>query len=172
MWTLDFPEKAHERWKIKREFQYFWNTVKQIFNIFYAIARDLLYVCHTFAYVNKRPTRCNYTQFILSLNCCTYFGWFLHPSSEGQITLSTASGTSQPWLLPVAVVGGLRLVWVCCVQQRLTSTRCCKYSYLCSWWRVEKPLETCNSISWRMKDQLDVTCHFISLIMCSTCFGH
>jgi len=22
-----------------------------------------------------------------------------------------------------------------------------------------------------MKDQLDVTCHFISLLMCSTCFG-
>ena len=28
----------------------------------------------------------------------------------------------------------------------------------------------CNS--WRMKDQLDVTCYFISLLMCSTCFGH
>ena len=28
----------------------------------------------------------------------------------------------------------------------------------------------CNS--WRMKDQLDVNCYFISLIMCSTCFGH
>jgi len=28
----------------------------------------------------------------------------------------------------------------------------------------------CNS--WWMKDQLDVTCYFISLLMCSTCFGH
>ena len=28
----------------------------------------------------------------------------------------------------------------------------------------------CNS--WRMKDQLDVTCYIISLIMCSTYFGH
>ena len=28
----------------------------------------------------------------------------------------------------------------------------------------------CNS--WRMKDQLDITCYFISLVMCSTCFGH
>ena len=26
--------------------------------------------------------------------------------------------------------------------------------------------------SWRIKDQLDVTCYFISLLMCSTCFGH
>ena len=24
--------------------------------------------------------------------------------------------------------------------------------------------------SWRIKDQLDVTCYFISLLMCSTCF--
>ena len=29
-----------------------------------------------------------------------------------------------------------------------------------------------HCISWRMKDQLDVTCYFISLVMCSTCFGH
>ena len=28
----------------------------------------------------------------------------------------------------------------------------------------------CNS--WRMKDQLDVTCYFISFLMYSTCFGH
>ena len=27
-------------------------------------------------------------------------------------------------------------------------------------------------LSWRMKDQLDVTCYFISLLMCSTCFGY
>ena len=26
--------------------------------------------------------------------------------------------------------------------------------------------------SWRIKDQLDVTCYFISLLMCSTCFRH
>jgi len=26
--------------------------------------------------------------------------------------------------------------------------------------------------SWRIKDKLDVTCYFISLLMCSTCFGH
>jgi len=26
--------------------------------------------------------------------------------------------------------------------------------------------------SWKIKDQLVVTCYFISLLMCSTCFGH
>jgi len=30
----------------------------------------------------------------------------------------------------------------------------------------------CSVQCWRVKDQLDVTCHFISLVMCSTCFGH
>ena len=34
-------------------------------------------------------------------------------------------------------------------------------------------LEQANSQNgWQMKDQLDVTCYFISLIMRSTCFGH
>jgi len=84
--------------------------------------------CVSVKCVNKCPTRCNYKQFILSVNCSTYFGWFLHPSSGAQITVSTASGTSQPLLLPVAIVEELGL-------QSATgsiSTRCCRYSYLCS----------------------------------------
>jgi len=59
--------------------------------------------------VNKCPTRCNYAQFILSVNCSTCFEWFLHPSSGTQITVSTATGTSQPLLLPVGIVEELRL---------------------------------------------------------------
>ena len=38
------------------------------------------------------PTRCNVTQFILSGNCSTCFGWYHHPSSGAQTTVSTASG--------------------------------------------------------------------------------
>ena len=60
-------------------------------------------------YVDKCPKRCKYTQLILSVNCSTCFGWFLHPSSGAQITVSTASGTSQPMLLPVATVEELRI---------------------------------------------------------------
>jgi len=37
-------------------------------------------------------TRCNVTQFILSGNCSTYFGWYHHPLSAAQTTVSTASG--------------------------------------------------------------------------------
>jgi len=36
--------------------------------------------------VNKCPTRRNYKQFILSVNCSTCFERYLHPSSEAQIT--------------------------------------------------------------------------------------
>jgi len=60
-------------------------------------------------YANKCPTRCNYTQFILSVSCSTCFGWFLHPSSGPQIAVSTVSGASQPLLLPVGIVEELGL---------------------------------------------------------------
>ena len=46
-------------------------------------------------------------EFILPVNCSTCFGWFLHPSSGAQTTVSTASGISQLLLLPVAIVGEL-----------------------------------------------------------------
>jgi len=60
-------------------------------------------------YVNKCPTRCNYTQSILSVNCSTCFEWSLHPSTGPQISVSTAVGTSQLYLLPVAIMEELRL---------------------------------------------------------------
>jgi len=73
----------------------------------YRLLRVLLK--HSTTYVNTRPTRCNYTQFILSVNCSTCFGWSLHPSSGAQRTVSTAAGTGQLLLLPVGIVGELRL---------------------------------------------------------------
>jgi hypothetical protein len=38
------------------------------------------------------PTRCNVTQFILSGNYSTCFGWYHRPSSGAQTTVFTASG--------------------------------------------------------------------------------
>ena len=43
-------------------------------------------------YSNIHPTRCNVTQFILPGNCSTCFGWYHHPSSGVQTTVSTVSG--------------------------------------------------------------------------------
>jgi len=42
-----------------------------------------------FFYSNIYPTRCNVAQFILSGNCCTCFGWFLHPSSGVRTAVDT-----------------------------------------------------------------------------------
>jgi hypothetical protein len=50
-------------------------------------------------YSNIYPTRCNVTQFILSGNCSTCFGWYHHPSSGEQTTVSTASGICQTGIL-------------------------------------------------------------------------
>jgi len=57
-------------------------------------------------YVNKCPTRCNYTLFILSVNCSTCFGWFLQHTQHTQIGLNsptTATGSNNGWLVPDAV---------------------------------------------------------------------
>jgi len=58
-------------------------------------------------YYNIYPTRCNVAQFILSENCSTCFGWYIHPSLRAHKSLSTASGicytvTATCYLLPAA----------------------------------------------------------------------
>ena len=65
-------------------------------------------------------------------------------------------------------VGNIRKV----LSDRMTPrsvTRCLQVQ-VCILFNVYWTVHHCNS--WRMKDQLDVTCYFISLLMCSTCFGH
>jgi hypothetical protein len=44
------------------------------------------------SYCNTQPAKCNVTQFIVSGNCSTCFGRYLHPSSRAQTTVSTAYG--------------------------------------------------------------------------------
>jgi hypothetical protein len=61
------------------------------------------------AHSNICPTKCNVTQFILSGNCSTCFGWYLHPSSGVHTTVSKASGICHAvtavtaWQIPDAV---------------------------------------------------------------------
>jgi len=71
---------------------------------------------YCFCYSNIYPTRCNFTQFILSGNCSTCFGWYLHPSSGARTTVSTASGICQTVIAICRYRGwvgtGLSVVWV------------------------------------------------------------
>ena len=54
-------------------------------------------------YSNIYPTRCNFTQFILSGNCSTCFGWYFHPSSGTHTTAFTAPDINplKPELNPI-----------------------------------------------------------------------
>jgi hypothetical protein len=51
----------------------------------------ILWVDNYVAYSHIYPTRCNITQFILSGNCSTCFGWYHHPSSGAQTTVSDSN---------------------------------------------------------------------------------
>ena len=71
---------------------------------------------HTVFYSNIYPTKCNITQFILSGNCSTCFGWYHHPSSGAQTTVSTASGICHTVTAICRYRGrvgtGLSMLWV------------------------------------------------------------
>ena len=58
-------------------------------------------------YVHGTVRHCNRVSINNQQNATTQ--WFLHPSSGAQITVFTASGTSQPLLLPVAIMEELIL---------------------------------------------------------------
>jgi len=102
-------------------------------------------------YVNKCPTRCNCTQFILSVNCSTCFGWFVHPSGA-QITVSTASGTSQLLLLPVAILHerlvlriGFHPIRNTSQQQHRWTTPEAVVTVISLWWWAKTSPETCRA---------------------------
>ena len=57
-----------------------------IFNVHGSVYRNNILI---YEYIQQDV---NVTQFILSGNCSTCFGWYHHPSSGAQTTVSTASG--------------------------------------------------------------------------------
>jgi len=79
-------------------------------------------------YSNICPKKCNVTQFILSGNCSTCFGWYHHPSS----------GAWKSWNSSTIAAGS---------SNGVTNTRCCRYCCLRSWWWVELPSETGRAVS-------------------------
>ena len=76
----------------------------------------------------------------------SYFTTFKDPGIDGRIILN--------WMVKKWDGGGMN--WIDLAQDR-------------DRWRA---VATVIMNIWRMRDQLDVTCYFISLLMCSTCFGH
>jgi hypothetical protein len=90
---------------------------KEIYHIFKTCCIIfVLFSTHCHLYSNIYPTRCNVTQFILSGNCSTYLGWYHHPSSGAQTTVSTASGICHTVTATCRYHGrvgaGLSVLWV------------------------------------------------------------
>jgi len=102
-------------------------------------------------YSNIYPTRCNVTQFILSGNCATCFGWYHHPSSGAQTAVSTASGICHTVIAICRYCGrvgtGVSVLWVAYASNGVTDTSSCRYSCLRSWWSVVVPPETRRAVS-------------------------
>jgi len=98
---------------------------------------------YTATYSTIYPTRCNVTQFILSGNCSTCFGWYHHPSSGAWTTVSTASGICHTVIANCRYRGGvgtgLSLLWV--------AYSLCRYSCLRTWLWVMVPPKTCRAVS-------------------------
>jgi len=74
-------------------------------------------------------------------------------SSVGKVTRLQAG-----WFR-LCLLAGIRYIYIFKMSGRISRIHPASYS-----------INTAGS--WRIKDQLDVTCYFISLLMCSTCFGH
>ena len=60
--------------------------------------------------VHKSQQDAHVTEFILSDSCSTCFGYYYHPSSGAQTTVTTASGNRYTVLLPAAIVEELELI--------------------------------------------------------------
>jgi hypothetical protein len=114
-------------WKISMssscDVEVIWNQISLIttsLNILIYIQQDAtlhsLFYLKTALHILVYPTKCNLTQFILSGNCSTYFGWYLHPPSGAQTTVSTASGICHSVTAICRYRGrvgtGLSVLWV------------------------------------------------------------
>jgi hypothetical protein len=110
----------------------------------------------------RKPTRCNVTQFILYGNCSTCFGWYFYPSSGGQTNKMQRYTVYFVWKLlymfrvvfpPIikSAYNGIYSIWYLshhycypplswkswsCSSNSSTiaagSRYCCKYSFVCA----------------------------------------
>jgi len=94
-------------------------------------------------WVTLNAAPCTYSLFVTA-NRATCFGWYLHPSSGADVTVSTAYGISKT---VNATYREARLVTITIgYSYSFTSTRCCGYSDMSCWWCVEIPSETCRAV--------------------------
>ena len=139
------------------------------------------------SYVDGQSTiSCLHIQTASATAVCLVFGWGIHirhlhaPLALERFVLCTAASL---FLSPSVIsadkhkcVEKQSVFFIPCVY-RLTWSQQKRSLFML--WHLFSQNVALNGLlaknlanSWQMKDQLDVTCYFISLIMCSTCFRH
>ena len=128
--------------------------------------------------LNIYPTRCNVTQFILSGNCSSCFGWYHHPSSGAQTTVCTASGICHTVIAICRYRGrvgtGLSVLLVAYATHSTLKpehaedhTFCRKIRFAVTVYRGKKDAKPYSNI---YSTRCNVT-QFILSGNCTTCFG-
>jgi hypothetical protein len=95
-------------------------------------------IYHLFQYTYIQQDATLHSLFI-SGNCSTCFGWYLHPSSGANTTVSTVSVICHIVIATCRLTAGS--------SNGVTNTRCCRYSCMRSWWWVKVPPKTCRAVS-------------------------
>jgi hypothetical protein len=98
--ALTHGDKQTDMTKLIGHFRYNANQCNKIKRVITVLHENKCVYKYTVTYYrlqysNIYPTRCKITQFILSGNCSTCFGWYHHPSSGAETTVSIASGICQ-----------------------------------------------------------------------------
>ena len=93
------------------------------------------------------PTRCNVTQFFISVNCSTCYGLIPQPSSGAQHCIYSIGYLSNRYCyLPLSWKSWNSSTIAAGSSNGLTNTRCCRYSCVCSLWWVEIPPKTYRAV--------------------------
>jgi hypothetical protein len=136
------------------------------FNIYGSVHRK--YTCiPIYVYIQQDATL---HSLFMSGNCSTCFGWYFHLSSGAHTTVSTASDICHTFTAICRYRGRVGTNrFECAVSgvrhpqhtqtgsnsstiaadssNGVTSTRCCRYSYMRPWWWVVVPPETCRAVA-------------------------
>ena len=125
-------------------------------------------------YSNIYLKRCNVTQFILSGNCSTCFGWYLHPSSGAQTTVSTASGICHTVIVICRCRGrvgtGFSVLWVAYgtfyIQKR------CVYWNVYTWQQCATLILYSTNLRYSQSAVMEIMYHYVVSVTVNLWYCH
>jgi len=132
-------------------------------------------------YSNIYPTRCNVTQFILSGNCCTCFGWYHHPSSGAHTTVSTVFVYVHIYIFSDRASSYNSLKWptwrtissiICLFESSTCFEQLCAHHQEDNCITTTSGIITLKTIEWSKITKIARTHRNNEVTMCSSCFSN